>query len=193
MKKIAVILALFFCANTFAQNGDSDGDGVLDRDDVCPDVKGTAQNKGCPAEKKVEENLYKTILTIIEEGKKNFLFSEYVLEELPNKNQFGGEEDGDKNYKFGLTLGGDAEYIRYVSKLKRKVFFSDFYGLDEKSLTQAAYVKTILELIFNEFEKKPGYSLLREKNMVTLYDSNKVVVISYWMNDDKSLLAVTTR
>ena len=52
MKKIAVILALFFCANAFAQNGDRDGDGVLDKNDVCPDVKGNTQNKGCPAEKK---------------------------------------------------------------------------------------------------------------------------------------------
>ena len=191
MKRVTLLIALFFYAAAFAQDGDRDG--VLDKDDLCPDVKGTAQNKGCPAEKKTEENLYQTILTIIEEGKKNFLFCEYVLEELPNKNQFGGEEEGDKNYKFGLTLGGDAEYIRFVSKLKRRVFFSDFYGLDEKSLAQAEYVKTILELIFREFEKKTGYSVLREKNTVTLYDSNKVVVIDYLMNDNKSLLAVTTR
>jgi len=191
MKIVTLLIALFFYAAAFAQDGDRDG--VLDKDDLCPDVKGTAQNKGCPAEKKTEENLYKTILTIIEEGKKNFLFCDYVLEELPNKNQFGGEEEGDKNYKFGLPRGGDAEYIRHVSKLKRRVFFRDFYGLDEKSLAQAEYVKTILELIFREFEKKTGYSVLREKNTVTLYDSNKVVVIDYLMNDNKSLLAVTTR
>ena len=27
---------------------DTDGDGVLDKDDKCPDVKGTAANNGCP-------------------------------------------------------------------------------------------------------------------------------------------------
>lgn len=27
---------------------DRDGDGVLDKDDKCPDVKGTAANNGCP-------------------------------------------------------------------------------------------------------------------------------------------------
>jgi hypothetical protein len=27
---------------------DTDGDGVLDKDDKCPEVKGTVANKGCP-------------------------------------------------------------------------------------------------------------------------------------------------
>ncbi len=27
---------------------DRDGDGVLDKDDKCPDVKGTVANQGCP-------------------------------------------------------------------------------------------------------------------------------------------------
>jgi hypothetical protein len=26
----------------------TDGDGVLDKDDKCPEVKGTVANKGCP-------------------------------------------------------------------------------------------------------------------------------------------------
>jgi hypothetical protein len=29
---------------------DTDGDGVLDKDDKCPEVKGTVANNGCPDE-----------------------------------------------------------------------------------------------------------------------------------------------
>lgn len=196
IKLALLFIAILFCFNAFAQGGDRDGDGVLDKDDVCPDAKGTALNKGCPDEKKtaplVSLTLEETITAIINEGKKNFLFSENVLEELP-ANYFGGEEKGDRNFKFGLSLGGDGEYIRYVDKLKKRVFYSDFYGLSEESKRQGEKVKETLEKIFKEFEKTPGYSVFRKKDMVTLYDANKVVVIGYWMNDDKSLLYVTTR
>jgi outer membrane protein OmpA-like peptidoglycan-associated protein len=37
----------------FAPCSDSDGDGVCDADDRCPDVAGTAENFGCPAYKKL--------------------------------------------------------------------------------------------------------------------------------------------
>ena len=33
---------------TFAQEGDADGDRVLDSQDRCPREKGTKENKGCP-------------------------------------------------------------------------------------------------------------------------------------------------
>ena len=36
---------------TFAQDGDADGDGVLDSQDLCPRVKGTKENQGCPGKK----------------------------------------------------------------------------------------------------------------------------------------------
>jgi hypothetical protein len=31
---------------------DTDGDGVLDKDDKCPEVKGTVANNGCPDNQK---------------------------------------------------------------------------------------------------------------------------------------------
>ena len=55
MKKLikAILFTLLVCCSStllYAQNGDRDGDGVLDKDDVCPDVAGTKENKGCPVE-----------------------------------------------------------------------------------------------------------------------------------------------
>ncbi len=50
MKK-TFLLTIFclFSAFTWAQdNKDTDGDGVLDKDDLCPTVPGLASNKGCP-------------------------------------------------------------------------------------------------------------------------------------------------
>jgi hypothetical protein len=41
-----------YCCRTKRKWGcpwpDTDGDGVLDKDDKCPEVKGTVANKGCP-------------------------------------------------------------------------------------------------------------------------------------------------
>jgi hypothetical protein len=41
-----------YCCRTKRNAGcpwpDTDGDGVLDKDDKCPEVKGTVANKGCP-------------------------------------------------------------------------------------------------------------------------------------------------
>jgi hypothetical protein len=34
---------------------DTDGDGVLDKDDKCPEVKGTVANKGCLKYQKHDE------------------------------------------------------------------------------------------------------------------------------------------
>jgi hypothetical protein len=34
---------------------DTDGDGVLDKDDKCPEVKGTVATKGCPEVSKRDE------------------------------------------------------------------------------------------------------------------------------------------
>ena len=44
----SLLVVLFFCTTAFAQ--DADGDGVLDKDDLCPTVVGTLKNKGCPEE-----------------------------------------------------------------------------------------------------------------------------------------------
>ena len=50
LKKICfVAIVLFFTNTLLAQDADSDGDGVLDSEDVCPMDKGTKANKGCPA------------------------------------------------------------------------------------------------------------------------------------------------
>ena len=59
MKKeiIKFLLILIIClGNTmlYAQTGVMDGDGVLDKDDLCPGVAGTKENKGCPVKKQVE-------------------------------------------------------------------------------------------------------------------------------------------
>jgi RecJ-like exonuclease len=41
-----------YCCRTKKENGcpwpDTDGDGVLDKDDKCPEVKGTVAIKACP-------------------------------------------------------------------------------------------------------------------------------------------------
>jgi hypothetical protein len=43
-----------YCCRTKENAGcpfpDTDGDGVLDKDDKCPEVKGTVANNGCPDE-----------------------------------------------------------------------------------------------------------------------------------------------
>jgi hypothetical protein len=37
--------------------GDTDGDGVLDKDDKCPQVRGTVANQGCPSFRRSNENI----------------------------------------------------------------------------------------------------------------------------------------
>lgn len=45
---------------------DKDGDGVLDKDDLCPDVPGTVANKGCPeVTKEVQDSLNEYAKTIL--------------------------------------------------------------------------------------------------------------------------------
>ena len=50
MKKILLVLTgLLFAVLLQAQgNTDTDGDGIIDRDDACPNLKGTAAGRGCP-------------------------------------------------------------------------------------------------------------------------------------------------
>jgi len=43
-----IVLICFITTNIYAQNGDRDGDGVLDKDDLCPDLEGAKSNNGCP-------------------------------------------------------------------------------------------------------------------------------------------------
>jgi hypothetical protein len=51
MKKYLIGLLLFMLTlAAAAQAPDKDGDGVPDSEDVCPAIKGTKANKGCPAE-----------------------------------------------------------------------------------------------------------------------------------------------
>lgn len=49
LKKIALYLLLMLPGSVvYAQLTDSDGDGVVDSEDLCPAEKGTKENKGCP-------------------------------------------------------------------------------------------------------------------------------------------------
>jgi hypothetical protein len=63
---------------------DTDGDGVLDKDDKCPEVKGTVANKGCPevSPEVIKQNEYgKTIL--FDSGKSSFKNQSFsVLESI---------------------------------------------------------------------------------------------------------------
>ncbi len=53
--KLSIIAILFLTmvlfTPTFAQDGDTHGDGVLDSQDLCPREKGTKENQGCPGKK----------------------------------------------------------------------------------------------------------------------------------------------
>ncbi len=54
MKKTLMILTAFIFVFSFSAQSqlvDTDNDGVLDKDDLCPFTKGTMLNKGCPVEK----------------------------------------------------------------------------------------------------------------------------------------------
>ena len=62
MKKLKFsIVALLFLTTvlftaSFAQNGDDDGDGIKNSDDLCPTTKGTVANNGCPEKDKTSQN-----------------------------------------------------------------------------------------------------------------------------------------
>lgn len=61
MKNSKLLLTTFFflitalSISTFAQTSDRDGDGIKDSDDLCPTIKGTVANKGCPEKTKSKQ------------------------------------------------------------------------------------------------------------------------------------------
>ncbi len=59
---ILFITAVLFSVS-FAQDGDSDGDGILDSQDLCPGEKGTKANKGCPEKTKQREQTQNVSVT----------------------------------------------------------------------------------------------------------------------------------
>jgi outer membrane protein OmpA-like peptidoglycan-associated protein len=92
---------------------DTDGDGVLDKDDKCPEVKGTVANKGCPeVSEAVMMKLNEYSRTILfDSGKASFkkkliqrLITE-ILKEYPySRFLVEGHTDSDGSNEMNQTL-----------------------------------------------------------------------------------------
>jgi hypothetical protein len=86
IRKFFYLTILIFCTATlFAQTGDTDGDGVLDSDDLCPTTFGTKTNKGCPEE---NQNQPKTVSTksfgfVYKINEKDSVVVNFVFEKSP--------------------------------------------------------------------------------------------------------------
>src|SRR5690606_23989072 len=129
-------------ANNGCPYQDRDGDGVLDKDDQCPDVAGTVANKGCP-EVSVEiikqlNDYSKTILFDL--GKATIRKESYavlqniadIMKEYPNANfEIEGHTDSQGSDALNDKLSNDrAASVRdYLTTI----------GMDGNRLTSIGY------------------------------------------------------
>jgi hypothetical protein len=147
MKKIKIVLLLItiaFSSNVFSQTGDMDGDGVLDKNDLCPQEKGTIKNKGCPDQiakpiKKEAFNLDDNFTLILDDAKYDF---DYLLGEKTL------EKGTMQHFNYKKTLGGTDEKVVKTfnadSTINTIYFKSTFYL---KTVEEVEYAK-LLQLSF---------------------------------------------
>ncbi|MCQ2250662.1 MAG: OmpA family protein [Bacteroidales bacterium] len=127
---------------------DTDGDGVPDYLDKCPDVKGVASNNGCPEVKKEVQQLFRRALNGIQfqTGSSTILRSSYsILDEIAKtmiqnpsyKLNISGHTDNVGNADLNLKLSKDraASVVKYLlnKNISADRLHSEGYG-DTKPL-----------------------------------------------------------
>lgn len=165
MKKIKTILLLItimFSSNVFSQTGDMDGDGILDKDDLCPQKKGTIKNNGCPDAiakpiKKEAFNLDDNFTLILDDAKYDFdyLIGEKFL-----------EKGSMQHFKYKKTLGGNDEKVVKTfnadSTINTIYFKSTFYLKTVEEVEYATLLQISFMLFCTNYELDKDYKETKE-------------------------------
>jgi hypothetical protein len=115
--KFIILTALGFCTtNIFAQSPDTDGDGVLDADDLCPTTFGTKSNKGCPIENKIKATANKGLGFAFSFNKNGNFAVDFVFEKSPA--QLAGMQVGDILTDFNEATLFGKEKLEVLELLK---------------------------------------------------------------------------
>jgi len=80
-------IPIYYSKGRTKKDKDTDNDGVMDKEDNCPDVAGTLSNNGCPEEKVVEEVIEEEVVIVDTDGDS----IEDSLDQCPN--EFGVAEN----------------------------------------------------------------------------------------------------
>ena len=146
-----VAIVLFFTNTLLAQDADSDGDGVLDSEDVCPMDKGTKANKGCPANdtlssKPTSENTnfitdddFVSIMNTICKYKQE-LYKDNTVQDGSNVIKTTLPKTGaDKQFPVYYATNGKGRFFTYISLSSNENDFLPAVKLiDERIKTNAA-------------------------------------------------------
>jgi hypothetical protein len=166
IKLATLVITILFSSSAFAQQGDMDGDGVLDKDDVCPNEKGTMKNKGCPEQiakpqKKETFNLDDNFSIILDDAK--YDFGNRIGEKILDKGTM-------KHFNYKTTLGGADEIILKTfnadSTINTIYFKSTFYLKTVEEVEKAMLLQITFMLSCTNYELDKGFLKTEEVDVM---------------------------
>jgi hypothetical protein len=146
MKKIVfVYLSLLSCYITYSQLPDSDGDGVVDSEDVCPFEKGVKENKGCPLQSGNQNKLSQTTEFLKAENL-NQVIDQLCNDKLENFKYPGYKNNPGEVILTTLPKNGLANNLDVYYKTNGKGGYQVFLPLSEKETDFNAVLKQVSAL-----------------------------------------------
>lgn len=143
--------------NTFT---DRDKDGVPDKDDLCPDIKGLAMYLGCPERDKKSSTESVPVAvsiqpnpTAMHQSTTNLAIQDGRPKTIPIEDLGQGNLDALKARQATFRQEVDAADLQYLATAMNNVYFE--YG--SKEITQSSYA--VLDTVAMILEKYPEYSL----------------------------------
>jgi hypothetical protein len=166
---------------------DSDNDGVVDKDDACPLVKGTTKNKGCPEMKneknvatKEDDNIdvLQTLLAILKDSKNDF--EKYLGKPMGPKLYTG------QIFEYELTLGGTEKVYKDFNEndeLKSLNFNAKFNT--EETAHEAFLIKNFFETLTADLVNKDNFKIVNTTNRISVVNIDGLFVYDYEVVNNK--------
>jgi hypothetical protein len=162
LKTVLLLITIMFSSNVFSQTADMDGDGILDKDDLCPQEKGTIKNNGCPDAnakpiKKEAFNLDDNFTLILDDAKYDFDY--FIGEKVLEKGSM-------QHFNYKKTLGGADEIVLKTFKADSTIntiyFRSTFYLKTADEVEYAALLQISFLLFCTNYELDKDYKTIKE-------------------------------